>query len=119
MNSSTSSAAMRGATIVGTVLQLLMVFSGHWIEFIKNNVFAVGGMTISLLAGVLYARRARDPRNRSATNGLLVGGLCALIGISVSYALQDVEMNILGFGTMSSAIAGGIGAWLAGGERKV
>lgn len=111
--------AFRDSLIVGVVLQLLMVLCGHWIEFIKLNVFAIGGMAISLLAGVLYARRARATRSKSAVQGALVGGICALVGIVVSYALGDVAASILVLGTLSSAVTGAIGGALAGGTRTV
>lgn len=35
-----------------------MVIAGHCAPFIKNNVFAVGGLLISLAAGGLYAKAA-------------------------------------------------------------
>ena len=94
-----------------------MVISGHWVEFIKLNVFAIGGMAISAVAGVMYARRARQSRAKSAAQGALVGGLCALIGIIVSYALGDVTASILVLGTLSSAVTGAIGGAIAGGAR--
>ncbi|MEP6550186.1 MAG: hypothetical protein ABJB95_03335 [Gemmatimonadales bacterium] len=109
--------AFRNAVIVGTLLQLAMVISGHWVEFIKLNVFAIGGMLISAIAGVLYARAARVDRKGSALHGALVGGLCALIGIAVSFALGDVPASILALGTLSSAVTGAIGGAIAGGTR--
>ena len=109
--------AFRNATIIGTLLQLAMVLSGHWIEFIKLNVFAVGGMLISALAGVIYARSARVDRKKSAVQGALVGGLCALIGIVVSFILGDVPAGILVLGTLSSAVTGAIGGAIAGVKR--
>ena len=109
--------AFRNATIIGTLLQLAMVLSGHWVEFIKLNVFAVGGMLISALAGVIYARSARVDRKKSAVQGALVGGLCALIGIVVSFILGDVPAGILALGTLSSAVTGAIGGAIAGGKR--
>ncbi|HUQ99740.1 MAG TPA: DUF6265 family protein [Gemmatimonadaceae bacterium] len=102
------------ALIVGTLLQLAMVLSGHWIEFIKQNVFAMGGMLISGIAAVLYARASGEGRGASAIKGAVVGGLCAFIGIAVSYFLGDVPANILIFGTLGSAVAGAIGGAIAG-----
>ena len=64
-----SPSAFRNAAIVGTLLQLAMVLSGHWIEFIKVNVFAIGGMLISAIAVVLYARAARLNRTPSPVHG--------------------------------------------------
>jgi hypothetical protein len=117
ISTAASATAFRTATIVGTLLQLAMVISGHWIEFIRTNVFAVGGMLISALAGVVYARAARVDRTKSAIQGALAGGLCALIGIAVSFALGDVPVSILALGTLSSAVTGAIGGAIAGGTR--
>jgi len=109
--------AFRTATIAGTVLQLAMVISGHWIEFIKLNVFAIGGMFISAFAGVVYARSTHTNRRTSAIQGAIVGGLSALVGIAVSFALGDVPASILIIGTVSSAVAGAIGGGLAPSSR--
>jgi len=116
-SSGNSASAFRNATIIGTLLQLAMVLSGHWVEFIKMNVFAIGGMLISAIAGVIYARSARVDRKKSAIQGAIVGGLCALIGIAVSFFLGDVPANILALGTLSSAVTGAIGGAIAGGTR--
>jgi hypothetical protein len=117
INSGGTAFAFRNATILGTLLQLAMVVSGHWVEFIKLNVFAVGGMLISALAGVIYARLARVDRKKSAVQGAIAGGLCALIGIAVSFFLGDVPASILALGTLSSAVTGAIGGAIAGGTR--
>ncbi len=46
------------ATVIGTALQVAMVFAGHFIPAVAN-LFAIGGILISLVAGLLYARAAR------------------------------------------------------------
>ena len=117
IDTASSASAFRNATIIGTLLQLAMVVSGHWVEFIKLNVFAVGGMLISALAGVIFARSAGLDRKKSAIQGAIVGGLCALIGIAVSFFLGDVPANILALGTLSSAVTGAIGGAIAGSAR--
>jgi hypothetical protein len=117
INTGRSASAFRNTTILGTLLQLVMVVSGHWVEFIKLNVFALGGMLISALAGVIYARLARVDRKKSAIQGAIVGGLCASIGIAVCFFLGDVPANILVLGTLSSAVTGAIGGAIAGGTR--
>lgn len=96
-------------TIVGTVLQLVMVVAGHYVEFIRQNVFAIGGMGISLVVGVLYVRAAARSAIAAAVGGGVVGGGCALLGILVSVLLGDVPANILLFGTLGSLFAGLIG----------
>lgn len=101
------------ATILGTIAQLAMVISGHYVTSIAK-LFAVLGMAISLVAGVVYARSGTIPtRGGAALGGALAGGLCALIGIIVSYALADVPAMILAFGTLSSAVTGAIGGAIA------
>ena len=96
-------------TIVGTALQLLMVISGHYNEFIALNVFAIGGMSISLLVGAAYGVTSATSRANGVTGGILVGGTCALIGVAVSVGLGDTQVLILAIGTVSSAVTGGIG----------
>jgi hypothetical protein len=104
-----SRSPLLSATLLGTALQLAMVISGHYNTGIAN-LFAVGGMTISLVAGLLFALWAKRPTvGSSAWGGLLAGGICALLGILVSYFLGDVTAMIIAFGTLSSAVAGAIG----------
>ncbi len=114
--------ALRRATLIGTVLQVAMVVSGHYATAIAE-LFAVLGMTISLIAGLLYAMKARGGAIGSAAlGGMLAGGICALIGILISFGLGDVEAMIIAFGTVSSAVTGAIGGvigrWVAGREGK-
>lgn len=106
-----NSRAVTIATVVGTVLQLAMVIAGHSNASIAQ-MFAVGGMGISLIAGVVYAKFAGAGSAASAaTGGLIAGGVCAFIGIVVSYLLGDVTALILVAGTLSSAVTGAIGGW--------
>jgi hypothetical protein len=100
------------ATVGGTVLQLAMVFAGHSNASIAQ-MFAVGGMGISLLAGAAYAAVARSASSADAAiGGAIAGGVCALIGICVSYLLGDVSMSVLILGAASSAVTGAIGGWV-------
>lgn len=100
--------ALIRATLIGTVLQLLMVISGHFVPAIAG-LFAVVGMLISLVAGLLYARAAKGSWGDSVIGGLIAGGVCAFLGILVSYLLKDVPVDILWMGTLGSAIAGLVG----------
>ncbi|HEX6751668.1 MAG TPA: hypothetical protein VF092_30525 [Longimicrobium sp.] len=100
--------ALMQATIIGTVLQLAMVLIGHKSPAVAQ-MFAVGGMAISLIAGAIYAWMARPSVGGGAAGGAVAGGVCALIGIVVSFALGDVTAMILAVGTLSSAVTGAIG----------
>jgi hypothetical protein len=100
------------ATLLGTILQVAMVVLGHTNKSIAN-MFAVGGMGFSLIAGVAYTMIAKGgPASSLAVGGLIAGALCALIGIFVSYLLGDVPVTLLLLGTVSSAVTGALGGWL-------
>ena len=97
------------ATAAGLAAQIAMVVAGHYAPFIKTNVFAIGGMLISLAAGLAYARLAAEGWAPSVGGGAIAGGVCALLGISVSVALKDTIAPVLIYGTIGSAVAGGLG----------
>src|SRR6476620_812787 len=104
-----SSRSLVIASLVGTLLQVAMVVAGHSSPAIKA-LFAVGGMGLSLIAGVLYARLARPATKGSAAlGGAAAGAICAFIGILVSHLLGDVPGSLLALGTLSSAVTGAIG----------
>ncbi len=110
MNPDSSNRPLLAATLVGTALQIAMVVAGHWSKTVAD-LFAVMGMTLSLVAGLLFAVWARRPTGgSSARGGSIAGGACALVGILVSYALGDVPAVVLAFGTASSAVTGALGA---------
>lgn len=109
------------ATLAGTALQLPMVIAGHWSKTVAD-LFALMGMTLSLVAGLLFSVWAKPPTpGGAARGGFLAGGACALIGILVSYLLGDVPGFVLALGTASSSVTGALGALigrrLAPGQR--
>ena len=96
-------------TLIGTGLQLLMVIAGHFSPAVAE-LFAAGGMGISGLAGVLAGLAGRPASLGSAAGrGAVAGGVCAFVGILVSYLLGDVPAGVLGFGTAGSAFTGALG----------
>jgi hypothetical protein len=98
--------------VVFTALQVAMVVAGHYSPAIAQW-FAIGGMGLSLLAGIALAWRSGDSLAGAALGGALVGAECAFVGIAVSLLLGDVEPMLLAFGTLGSAVAGAIGGALA------
>lgn len=96
-------------TAWGTASQLAMVISGHYIEFIRLNVFAIGGMAISMIVGAMWAMKEAGSKGSAFGGGALVGGVCAIIGIALSVILGDVPAGVLAFGTLGSAFTGGLG----------
>jgi hypothetical protein len=101
--------ALTSAIFLGTALQLAMVIAGHFIPFVRNDVFAFGGMAISLVAGFIFGWRAGGGWSERLLGGAIAGGACALIGIAISVVLKDTAPMILAIGTLSSAVTGLIG----------
>lgn len=101
--------ALTRATGVGAVLQLIMIVLGHFIPFVRDQVFMWGGLALSLLAGLIYARKAAAGWGSSLGGGAIAGGVCALIGIAASVLLKDTNPEILGLGTAGSAVTGLMG----------
>ena len=108
-DSITSNGALVKSTVVGTILQLVMVIAGHYSPAIAGQ-FAAGGMTISGIAGLLYSLWSRPKATASAAGGgVVAGGVSAFLGILVSHLLGDVPASVLGLGTAGSAVTGAIG----------
>ena len=105
--------SVQRAVVVGTILQLAMVLAGHWVPEVAA-LFGPLGMAISLAAGWLAARWGGSRGADAARDGAIAGGVCAFIGILVSYALGDVSLALLLLGTLSSAVAGALGGLAAG-----
>ncbi len=105
-----NSRALVIASIIGTILQVAMVASGHTNASVAA-MYAVGGMSISLIAGLIYGYLAKGPRNLGGliAGGATAGGICAFIGILVSHLMGDVPASLLALGTVSSVVTGAIG----------
>jgi len=102
--------SLLGPTLIGTGLQLVMVLAGHFRPEVAQ-FFAPGGMAISALAGALAALGSRPASlGSAAASGVVAGGVCAFVGILVSYFLGDVQQaTVLAYGTAGSAVTGAIG----------
>lgn len=106
------SPSLTRSTVIGTVLQLAMVLAGHFVPAIKDQ-FAVGGMSISAVAGLLYSLWTPGASALDAVKGgAVAGGGSAFLGILVSTLLKDVPASVLGFGTAGSAVTGIVGGLL-------
>ena len=99
-------------TLAGTVAQLAMIALGHFIPVVRDHVFAVGGMLISLIAGGAYQRLAGGGWSATLIGGAIAGGVGAFIGILASAALGDTPVIVVAFGTLASTVAGIAGAAL-------
>ena len=91
---------------VGTALQIAMVVAGHFIPSVRA-LWGPGGMLISLAVGCLAAQARWSD---TLVAGALAGGVGAFIGILIALLLGDVPVMLLALGTLSSVVAGLIGA---------
>jgi hypothetical protein len=90
----------------GTVLQIAMVVAGHFIPPLRDW-WGPGGMLISLVVGALAAQARWS---EALVAGALAGGVGAFVGILIALLLGDVAALLLALGTLSSVVAGVIGA---------
>ena len=100
---------LQRALIVGTMLQIAMIVLGHFIPWVRDNVFMFGGMMISATSGYLYAMDFAAGYQRGALGGAITGGACALIGIAASVLLGDTPAFVLALGTGISILTGAVG----------
>lgn len=100
---------LQRAISVGVLLQFTMAVVGHYVPWIRDNAFVFGGMMISGLSGLLYAREFAAGYGRGALGGAIAGGFCALIGIAVSILLGDTALAVLPVGTGVCVLTGAVG----------
>lgn len=105
--------ALVNALIFATVLQIVMVLSGHWIAYVKDNLFATVGTAISIVGAIHYVRAARPAWSWAVIGGAVVGGVSALIGIAISYGLKDVPVDTLWIGTIASTVSAAVAGAIA------
>lgn len=102
--------------LIATLFQVAMVVTGHYVDAVAER-FGVLGTLISLVAGSAFALVGAAGPGTGFLGGAVAGGGCALLGIALSLVLGDVTAAILVFGTLASAVAGGVGgaaaAWLS------
>lgn len=97
----------------GALVQVVLVITGHFVPFVADYLFAVGGLLIAFATGIVYARKAWP--GRPVLGGAVSAAIAAFIGIGLSLILGDVFPLILLFGTLASALVGMGGAALGHG----
>ncbi|HEX6644783.1 MAG TPA: hypothetical protein VF037_08895 [Gemmatimonadales bacterium] len=108
--------ALVKATITGTLLQAAMVILGHFMPAIAAS-FPVVGTGLGAVTGFLFSKwGGRHTRMASGSGGALAGGVAGMLGSILSAALGDVGMDTVGIATISTVVAGFVGA--AAGHRN-
>lgn len=97
------------ATIVGVVMELVLMTAVHFSTYVAHNDFLFGGMIITAVAGYLYGMDAAKGYFASATGGAIVGVVAALVGVGISVAAQDAPQRVIPFFTAICVFTGAIG----------
>jgi hypothetical protein len=106
------------ATLIGTVLQLALVVTGHYDQSVAQ-AFGLIGPLLSLVAGFLAGRwSAGLGKGGAAVSGLVAGAACAFLGILESYSLGDVPAWVIAIGPVGDGVTGAIGGFLGRITRK-
>jgi len=100
---------LRRAMLVGVVLELLLVFAGHFRPWLKPHFFLFGCMLIAGIMGLLYARDLARGFGPGALGGAVIGALCGLVAVLVSDLLGDRPDLYLPYGVMVATLTGAIG----------
>ncbi|MDZ4370354.1 MAG: hypothetical protein U1C74_02890 [Phenylobacterium sp.] len=96
-------------TLAATAAQIGMVVGGHLSGSVPGDLLALGGLGISMLAGVFHARIGGGGWTNSLVGGLLSGAACAFLGLGASVLMGGSPPSLLVLGTAGSAVAGLIG----------
>jgi hypothetical protein len=99
---------MQKFVIIAAVLQIAMVVTGHYNEFVLMNLSAVLGIGIPLVVAFFYGRDAEGAKD-GAIGGVVIGFVGAFLGIGLAIAMGDQMLMLLTFGPLSSAVTGAIG----------
>jgi hypothetical protein len=102
---------MQTYVIIAAVLQIVMVVTGHYNEFVLMNLSAVLGMGIPLVVAFFYGRDSTGAKD-GALGGAVIGFVGAALGIGLAIAMGDQTLMLLAFGPLSSAVTGAIGGAL-------
>lgn len=97
-----------GWYVLSVVLQCAHVL-GATVSQGVGNLAGIWGVTIPLIVGLLWGRSGPGKAN-AVKQGFLVGFVPALIGLVLAVALSQVDLVILGAGSLSSGVAAVIGA---------
>jgi len=96
--------------VISTLLQLGHVVAAELWPAV-GQVAGILGVGIPLVVGFMWAKKDGPEAIGSALGkGFLLGWIPALIGLVLAYFLGHVDAFILGTGSVSSGVAGAIGA---------
>src|SRR5690348_15233211 len=99
---------LRSAIIVGTTLQVANSIARH-IGWMTDYYAQFGGMFISGVAGLLYAREVNRGYGPGSAGGAIAGLLCAVIGVALSVTFHDAPPALIPLAMLICTLTGAIG----------
>jgi len=103
--------------IIGTVLQVAMVCTGHFVPQVAQ-LFPIVGTAIGGVAGWLATRGTGAPSGSAAGTGAAAGLISGVLGTLVSVGLGDVPMSTVAIAAGSTAVLGAVGGALGRGKAR-
>lgn len=100
--------SLRSAIIVGTTLQVANSLARH-LGWLTDYYAQFGGMFISGVAGLLYAREVNRGYGPGAAGGAIGGLVCAIIGVALSVTLHDAPPALIPLAMLICTLTGAIG----------
>ena len=99
---------LRYAIIVGTTLQAANALA-HRFGWLSDYYALFGGMFISGVAGLLYARETNKGYKPGAIGGGAAGLVCISIGVALAVTLHDAPAVLIPFAMLMCTLTGAIG----------
>src|SRR5438067_1630268 len=99
---------LRYAIIVGTTLQLANSLVRH-LGWTTDYYAQFGGMFISGVAGLLYAREVSRGYRAGAAGGAAAGFVAAVVGVALSVTLHDASAMLIPVAMLVCTLTGAIG----------
>lgn len=108
---------IRRWTVIGSVLQVIMVLVGNRVAAIAGR-FDILGTLIALTVGLLFARHAGGTLMSAAVGGALVAGVSSFVGVALAVALGHGGANVILIATLAGLVAGAIGGLIGRATAK-
>jgi len=99
---------LRYAIIVGTTLQAVNAILRH-LGWLSDYYAQFGGMFISGVAGLLYAREVHKGYRPGALGGAVAGLVCICIGVTLAVTLHDAPAILIPLAMLVCTLTGAIG----------
>jgi len=97
------------ATLVGIVIQIVMVAGAHFLPGLRVHYYLFALMMIAATAGYIYAADTGRGFFVGATAGAVAGGVCGFAGLAISVVLRDIPQSFIPLDTAICVLIGAVG----------